>query len=82
MFSISEIKAGIKANLKGRFLWSRYVKYGNHDHKFGPNVFDYIAQIPVIGLIFVLIVFSVLWAVVSLICTLQKLSDPSVKSQK
>ena len=35
---------------KGKFKWSDYCKSGNHDHKFGPTKWEYMAQMPIVGL--------------------------------
>lgn len=53
------IKA-LKTNLKGTFSWKNYVDRGNHDHKFGPNKFDFLAQTPVTGIVFFVIVYSLI----------------------
>lgn len=39
----------IKQNLKGKFAWTDYQKLNNHGY-LGPNKFDYLAQMPVVGL--------------------------------
>lgn len=49
--AIAEIKKELKDNLKGHFSWKKYCQPGNHDHKFGPTKFEYICQMPIIGLV-------------------------------
>lgn len=45
----------IKLNLtKGRFTWNGYVANNRPDAKFGYNVFDYLCQVPVLGIVFLL----------------------------
>lgn len=45
----------IKDNLKnGKWTWNGYIKQKKPDVKFGHNTFDYVCQIPVVGLVFML----------------------------
>ena len=61
-FGSNAVKA-FKTNLQGTFSWNKYIERGNHDHKFGPNKFDFIAQIPLIGIGFCAIIFSLIFIV-------------------
>ena len=47
-FSIEDVKK----NLKGYFTYKGYVKNTKPDSKFGHNKADYLAQIPLFGLVF------------------------------
>ena len=39
------------------------IMHKKHDHKFGPNKFDFIAQIPLIGIGFCVIIYSLIFIV-------------------
>lgn len=72
----------IKMNLSGKFLWNNYVKYSHHDHKFGPNLIDYLAQIPVVGLAFVCVVYIFLTLVFAAIRPFQIYHESKDKKHK
>lgn len=65
----------IKMNLSGKFLWNSYVKHSAHDHKFGPNFVDYVAQIPVVGLAFVVVIYIFLYLVIAAVRPFQIYHD-------
>ncbi|AWY10421.1 hypothetical protein ABNavy1_005 [Acinetobacter phage AB-Navy1] len=57
----------IKTNLNGTFKWSTYVEEGDHDHKFGPNKTDFICQMPVVGLIALLVVHLLIYSLIAIL---------------
>ena len=60
LFTVVELKKGIKDNLKGNFTWGGYVKNTKPDSKFGHTKLEYLTQIPFIGLVFTGVVYSIL----------------------
>ena len=60
LFTADELKKGIKDNLKGSFTWGGYVKNTKPDRKFGHTKFEYLTQIPLIGLLFTGVVCAIL----------------------
>ena len=64
LFTLEDVKNGIKSNLRGKFTWESYVKNSNPDHKFGHNKFKYITQLPILGLVFVTLLYIPLVLVV------------------
>lgn len=62
---IQDAKKILSNNLNGYFNYQKYVENGYHDHKFGANKFDYLAQIPVFGLLYTAIFFSLLYIVIT-----------------
>lgn len=54
----------VKQNLKGKFVWANYCTLNNHGY-LGPNKFDYLAQMPVVGLgvhLAAAVTYSVAWS--------------------
>lgn len=80
--NFSELTKLIKLNLSGRFFWNNYVKYSPHDHKFGPNLIDYLAQIPVVGLAFVCVMYIFLTLVFAAIRPFQIYHESKDKKHK
>ena len=60
LFTMKELKQGVKDNLRGNFTWSGYVKNNKPDSKFGHTKFEYLTQVPLIGLVFTALVYIVL----------------------
>ena len=48
---VSNVKSLAKATVSGKITWSEYCKPGNHDHKFGPTIGEYLAQIPLVCIV-------------------------------
>lgn len=76
---INELKELVKLNLNGKLSWKKYVEHGNHDHKFGPNVLDYIVQVPIVGILAYFFMFALIY---SLIEVVRVVSTPSIIIKK
>ena len=71
--ALNTVKTVVKAAKSGSVTWSEYCKPGNHDHKFGPSITEYLSQIPYLCiitlpliLIYWLIYYGAIFAWVSL----------------
>lgn len=51
---LSLIRDLIAENLKGSWTWPGFVAHSRPDCKFGYSKFNYVAQIPIVGLCFIL----------------------------
>ena len=60
LFTLEELKKGVRDNLKGSFTWKGYVKNTKPDSKFGHTKFEYLSQIPLVGLLFTVMVYTIL----------------------
>lgn len=61
------MKELIKMNLQGKVSWKEYSKPGNHDHKFGPTVSEYVCQVPVVGLVPGAIIYGGIFAAIGVV---------------
>lgn len=48
---VTNAKSLVKGSVSGCWTWQEYCRPGNHDHKFGPSLSEYLAQIPFVCVI-------------------------------
>lgn len=55
LFCTKDVLKYIKWNLTGSYTWKGYVRNNKPDHKFGHTRFEYVLQIPLLGVLITLV---------------------------